>query len=216
MMTARRRLIQNVKNQKGQITLDFLFGCVLIMGVSAILGALTFALTLTEVLQYVSFSAARNYFAGDVSPDLQTQAAQNKAASLLKSLPFLQGATSAGWITIGKQGADNYSDIGNGYEPSLGVPADGSQAVRRDQFTGYQISFTLPILNIQLPLLGQVMTPPDGDSFKGTVSSFLMREPSTNECIQYNKQIYNLIQSHYSGGSAGGGSGFVAIIDNGC
>lgn len=202
-----------MKNQSGQITLDFLFGAILIIGVSAILGAITFALTLTESLQYVSFSAARNFFAGDLTVQEQTNAAAVKANLLLSKLPFLAGARNAGWLTVKKASADNFSDQGNGYEDSLGGEADPAP-FRRDQFTGFQIVFTLPILNVNIPLLGAVMQPPDGDSFHGTVSSFLMREPSTDECMKYNQQIYNAIRKNFPGDQSGGP--FISINDNGC
>src|SRR5471030_3294964 len=110
MKTMTNRKIR--KNERGQITLDFLFGCIMIIGVSALLGAITFALTLTEALQYVSFSAARNYFAGDLTIQDQTDAAGAKANLLLTKLPFLSGARSAGWVTVKKASADNFSTNG--------------------------------------------------------------------------------------------------------
>jgi hypothetical protein len=178
------------------------------------LGAITFALTLTETLQYVSFSAARNYFAGDLTIQDQTDAATAKASTLLTKLPFLAGARNSGWIEIKKTTADNFSDQGNGYESTLGGEPDPKLGVsRRDQFTGFQIAFELPILNINIPLLGNFASPSGEDSFHGTVSSFLMREPSTDECMKYIQGIYNVLQQKFPTAPPGT---FTAIVDNGC
>jgi hypothetical protein len=203
-------------SEGGQITLDFLFGCILIIGVSAVLGALTFALTLTEVIQYVSFSAARNYFAGDIDYDTQSKMASGKASLLLSKLPFLSGAQQSGWIKIAKGGgANNYSDAGTGYQSTIGVPADTDPSIRRTQFVGYQITFTLPIMNISIPLFGQLLQPPEGEQdFTGTVSSFLMREPSTHECMDYTRQIYDVLKA--KGYTNAPSAQYTPINDNGC
>jgi len=201
-------------NQKGQLTLDFLFGCVLILGVSILLAALTFALTLTEVVQYVSFAGARAYFAADYSPVEQGQAANAKVAALLSSLPFLMGAEKNKWIVLTQRGADNF---GASYRD-----ADIHANPTHSQFTGYQIKFNLPIVNLKLPLLGDVLTPPgNAQGFSATVSSFLMREPTFTECQAYNNMIYQALTALDSGYSIATQYGtpaanFVAINDNGC
>src|SRR6185369_17627606 len=96
-------------NEKGQLTLDFLFAVMLICGVCALLGALTFTLTLTEVVQYVTFSAARTYLAADMAPSDQSKEGNLKGTTLLQKLPFLTGAVVSGWIKVQPRGAQDYT-----------------------------------------------------------------------------------------------------------
>jgi hypothetical protein len=215
---------------KGQVTIDFLFASVLVLSVATLLMALTIALSLSEVLQYVSFSAARSYFAADENENDQVIAAEIKAHLLLTNgLPFLRGALNNGWIKItgGPVGPDNpRAKNYNSYAQNLGVP---SQSVgspvggpsSHSQFTGYQIKFEIPILGLKLPLLGQAVTPPDGQSgFQATVSSMLMREPTHSECVNYTNKSYDtILRRNPAFGEATSHStlkNFVAINDNGC
>jgi hypothetical protein len=210
-----------MKNQSGQVTIDFLFASVLILSVTTLMMALTIALSLSEILQYVSYSAARSYFAGDETESDQMTAAEKKASSLVsKGLPFLHNAIASKWIIItggainpGNPRAKNY----NNYADSLGVPSQGE----RTQFTGYQIKFQIPILGLKLPLLGPAIAPPDGQNgFSATVSSMLMREPSHSECVQYMNQIYDTLKNRNSTfGTTSSHTSlttFSAILDNGC
>lgn len=200
-------------NEKGQLTMDFLFACVLVTSVAVLLGALTFALTLTEVVQYVSFSAARNYFAADYSPTEQQDAASSKAGRLIKQIPFLSAAQGNNWIAIGKQKAGHMTD----YE------IDGDQ-VKNSQFTGYVIEFSLPLLDIKLPLLGRVVEFEGGQGPKTRVTSFLMREPSFTECKAYVDQAYEALldaSGKYKAvlnhkGLKMQPNAYQAILDNGC
>ncbi len=205
-----------ILNQKGQLTLDFLFAIVLILGISTLLSALTFALTFTEIIQYVSYAGARSYLAGDTIPNNQIKAAEDKVTGLLKALPFI-GAKD--WVQVTNRKADNFKSNYDGQ----GVD------VFRNQFTGYRIDFKLPILGLKIPLLGPAITPPGGgqtgaqpEEFKATVSSYLMREPTTDECMRYNNNILKaLVNLNGAYGSAlsnvsNGPENFVAINDNGC
>jgi hypothetical protein len=212
------------ENERGQITLDFLFATVLILSVAVLLGAMCFALTLTEIVQYVSFSTARAFYAGEVDPGTQQQRAAQKAHQLLKNLPFLAGAEANDWIIIdgGTANVDNFGVNGNGYAGAIGVPADNDPnplvATNRDQFTGAQITFSVPILEAKIPLFGALTSDNGPKKFK--VSSFLMREPTTSECIQYMNGIYQaLLRNSGKMGTPGisdGAQSFVAITDNGC
>lgn len=204
-------------NEHGQLTMDFLFAATLILGVSALLGALTIALTLTEVLQYITYSAARSYMSGDGFPGEQTREGNEKAQTLLKKLPFLAGAQRNGWIVPARDAGQGAKDYDN-YREALQIPA------KRSQFVGYQIDFTLPILGLKLPLLGKALESPDGPDFKGRVSSFLLREPSTEECMYYLQSVYQaLIRTNpafqrvtTSPGVTVDPNGFSPIVDNGC
>ena len=210
---------------KGQVTIDFLFASVLILSVTTLLMALTIALSLSEVLQYVSFSAARCYFAAAEKEEDQANAAEIKAHTLLTNgLPFLRGALSNGWIKISggainpnNPRAKNYND----YAQTLGVSSQSVNGSNRSQFIGYQIKFEIPILGLKLPLLGPAISPPEGKSgFEATVSSMLMREPTHSECTTYTNKSYDtIINKNSAFGRAKMNTtltNFVAINDNGC
>ncbi len=206
-------------NESGQGTIDFLLATVLIVGTSALVMALTIALTLTEVVQYVSFSGARAYFAGAVNSTDQELAAKVQVDALLKNLPYLQGAMNSGWIKVTPRGARNYRD----YAESRGAvfkPYDRDDV--RNQFVGYQLVVDLPLLTFNIPLLGNLVQSKADTPVQVTVSSFLLREPTTSECETFNNRIYEaIINKDTSYSSANGKSkitptAFRAINDNGC
>lgn len=207
-------------SQQGQVTLDFLFGSVLILTVSALLMVLTMALTFSEVMQYISFSAARSYFAADNTEQDQVAAAKLKADYLLSdnAIPFLKGALANGWITIsgGRAGngrAKNYKT----YADNLGVSSQVLQTQGVNQFVGYQIKFEIPILGMKLPLLASTISPPEGSKgFEATVSSFLMREPTRAECENYTNKAFEILLQKNTGFRKANFKGFRAINDNGC
>jgi hypothetical protein len=201
-----------LKSESGQMTLDFLYGATLIIGTGALICALTMGLTLIETIQYVSFSSARAYFAADQNPAAQEKAAKDQMQSLLKELPFLSGAMRSEWIVVRPRGAKNYKDYAQG---------KGADNLRNNQFVGYQFEVELPLLSFSIPLFSSVMKPSGAEDVSVTISSFLMREPTTQECVQFNKGLYSGLLSKDNGygaaaSSAGGVSGFVAINDNGC
>jgi hypothetical protein len=199
-------------NEKGQLTLEFMLACILIVTVSTLLGILTFTLTITEVLQYVTYAGARSYLAGDMTLQNQTDAGNNKAQQLLTSLPFLYGIVKNGWVTIPK-GTNKVLDMDAGTNYANGLNVDTK---RHDQFEGYQLQFTVPMLNVNLPFLSQAIAPPDGgQDFRATLSSFLTREPNFTECSQYLGAAYGtLLTKGYS--VPGTTTPPTVIIDNGC
>ncbi len=200
-------------NQKGQLTIDFLFAIVLVIGISTLLTALTFALTFTEILQYVSFAGSRSYLAADLTPDGQLKAANTKVSELLGALPFVNAKD---WVEVSTKKAGNF---GQDYK-NRGVD------ITRNQFIGYRIDFKLPILGINLPLLGDSITPPNGgtqdSNFRATVSSYLMREPTASECQRFNNNVFRALlrlRGEYGAAMTNASNGpeeFSAINDNGC
>ena len=191
----------------GQATLDFLFATVLVTGTAALICALTMALTLIEVAQYVSFSGARSYMAADKNISMQRQAADQQIESL-KKLPFLSASTSNGWIVIKPRGAKDYSD----YAQSKGVTLD-----HRNQFTGYQMEVALPLLKIKIPLMGNIMSSSDDEDVTVTISSFLMRDPTFDECVSFNNQVWQALVNRSGNYQKAQGASFTAAVnDNGC
>src|ERR1700761_4302146 len=90
-----------ITNQNGQMTIDFIFGLVLMAGFAAVLFALSFTLSVSEIAQYITFATARNYYAANFAPQDQVTAAKAKYAALVgnKAIkPLFQGT----WFSLSK------------------------------------------------------------------------------------------------------------------
>jgi hypothetical protein len=197
-------------NQRGSLTLGFIYAVVLVLGIGTMIATLAVTLTLTEALQYVAFAGSRAYFASDITRDQQELAAEKKVTHLLSTLPFLSNALRNGWIKVTRRAARNYDD----YRESIGASAD------RSMFVGYQLQFEVPMLKMRLPIASSVVEPPGGGSFRSTVSSFLMREPTMVECQKYSTTVYDALlrlnTDYQKATRSPGVRGFTAVNDNGC
>lgn len=198
------------KSEKGQLTLSFLFATVLLVGTAALISALTMAFTFTEIIQYISFSGSRAYLGADVNMQAQQQAAEAQVVKLLKELPFISAARANGWIKVSPQGAKDYIN----YARSKGASDDF-----RNQYVGYQLEVALPLLTFKIPLLSSAVTPPDDEDIRVTISSFLNREPTQQECEVFNSGIYAALlqkQEYQQAKSKSSAESFRSINDNGC
>src|ERR1700761_6449685 len=90
-----------ITNQNGQMTIDFIFGLVLMAGFAAVLFALSFTLSVSEIAQYVTFAAARNYYAGNLTLNDQVTAGKAKYASLLGN-KAIKPLFSGNWFSLSK------------------------------------------------------------------------------------------------------------------
>ena len=66
-------ILKTLKNEKGILTLDFIFASMLVFGLSAIIFSFGMTLSVVEVVQYMSFTAARNYSLAHLDEDRQRQ-----------------------------------------------------------------------------------------------------------------------------------------------
>ncbi len=205
---------KNISGEQGIITLDFIFAFTLVMGMTIIFLGLTLSLTVSEVVQYISFSAARSYMASNFNRDAQYQEAEQKYQNLISD-PAVKTLFSGSWFSIdGKLSPGK--DVGN--FNSVYNPSDDD---RSNTFEGVRLSFDAKVLQYNLPLFGSTYT--NGDGFTCFIGSYLMREPTQSECEAFNKQRYarllNLQDSTgqiYAGGTAKAWVGYFVISDNGC
>lgn len=209
-----------MKNQRGMITVDFLFALVLVMGFSAILFAISLSLTVAEITQYVTFAAARNYMAGNITrvgegPTSQEGAAKLKYLQLINS-PVLAPLYSNGWF-----GIDAQPEIG---DISRVIPQYQEQGNSSAQFWGVMTRFTAKMLEFEIPFYGS--TNPTGDgtgsAFWTYLGSYLGREVTTQECILFMNNRWIAIRDLPATGGAqpysthAKGGGYVSYDDNGC
>lgn len=217
--------LSSLKNQDGIITVDFLFSFVLVMGFTMILLTLALTLTVAEVTQYMTFAAARNLMAADMTPARQVQNAQAKFNSL-RSLAPIAPMLSGSWFEIAT--APEKMIV------SPTIPAGQSAAVNSQafqemgQFTllgdnlfvGVQVDFIARVLDFNIPFFGSTTTESDGNGsgFRTQIGSFLGREPSVYECqVVFNGQRYNQIVRLFPAGlSTKSTTSYLSISDNGC
>ena len=177
-------------NQRGIITVDFMFAIVLILGLTSLLFVLSFTLTVASVVQYATFAAARNYAAGNIDLATQEARAQAKYKAVISN-PTFKPLFTNGWFTV-----DAAATVGDHTKVS-DVPASGSG----NEFWGASTQFTAKILDFKIPFFGS--TAPDGDGsgsgFKTKMASYLGREPTEKECTDLGAQRWSQIQKLGSG-----------------
>ena len=205
--------------QRGFITVDFLFAMVMILGLSGLMFAVTFTLSMASVTQYVTFAAARNYVAAHTDRGMQEQRAQQKYKELTENAVF-KPLYNNGWFKV-----DDAPNVGD----HLQIIPEFQEAARSDgggvvnKFWGVGTGFTAMILDFKIPFFGS--TAPDGDGtgsgFKTYMGSYLGREPTTDECLQFTAARWTKIRSlPVSGGnsysSGTGAGGYYPQTDDGC
>lgn len=166
-----------MRNQRGMISVDFIFAFVLVLGLSAILFSLSLTLSVAEVTQYVTFASARNYFSSHITPDQQVALAQAKYKQLLDN-PVFTSLFSGHWFEVEKKA--RIGDI-----TQLAVPE--FRGGDRNLFIGSGTTFTARMLDFEIPFYGS--TNPSGDGsgrgFNTFIGSYLGREISTTECLVF-------------------------------
>lgn len=203
-----------IRNERGLITVDFLFSMVLILGFSALMFVLTFTLSMASVTQYLTFAAARNY--GVAHVDRATQEARGAAKyQELVNHPVFKTLFTNGWFKVDAQ-------------PSIGdhtkiVPEYASAAGAANKFWGVGTSFTAAVMDFNIPFFGS--TAPDGDGsgegFKTYMGSYLGREPTTEECLQFTGARWAAIRNLQVSGGASystgtSANGYFTQTDDGC
>ncbi len=207
--------MRTLKNQRGLITVDFLFSLVLILGFAGLMFVLTFTLSMASVTQYVTFASARNFFAAHVTRDAQILRANQKYAELISN-PVFKPLYTNGWFLI-----DAVPFVGDNTQV---IPAFQEGMAGVNKFWGVGTHFTAAVLDFSVPFFGS--TAPDGDGtgaqFKTYMGSYLGREPTTEECQAFVNNRWAMIRSlsvsggaSYSTGTPAAG-GYYPQTDDGC
>ncbi len=203
-----------IRNERGIITVDFIFAMVLILGLSSLMFVLSFTLTVASITQYVTFAAARNYVVAHLDQATQEARATAKYQELTDN-PVLKPLYNNGWFKVDKApGVGDHTKIISEY---------GSEDADFNQFWGVGTNFTAAVLDFKIPFLGSTQPDSDGsgDGFKTYMGSYLGREPSSDECIQFTAARWTAIRGlSVSGGAAystnTGGNGYFPMTDDGC
>ena len=200
-----------IANERGVITVDYLFAMVLVMGFSFILFALSLTLTMTEVIQYVTYSSARNFYAGNMNPQEQQSLAFIKYQSLTQN-EVLEPLLNGGWFEL--RDVTISSDIPNN-KPEL---ADYEQDPNQNLFHGTVVYFTSKVLDFSIPFYGDTANDDirKQDEFGAYIGSYLGREVTQEECENLVKFRWTEIRNLDSRYSTAPDSNYVGIADNGC
>lgn len=203
-----------LRNERGIITVDFMFSMVLVLGMSALLFVLTFTLSVASITQYITFASARNYFAGHIDKTSQEERAVAKYKELISNAAF-KPLYANGWYKIDAEpNVGDHTKIITEFEQA----ADGV-----NKFWGVGTSFTAVVLDFKIPFYGSTQPDSDGSGsgFKTYIGSYIGREPTTEECLQFTAARWDAIRRlPSSGGSsystAPANSGYYSMTDDGC
>ncbi|PIU00375.1 MAG: hypothetical protein COT74_05440 [Bdellovibrionales bacterium CG10_big_fil_rev_8_21_14_0_10_45_34] len=214
-LQSKRSRVDALLSNEGLLTLDFLFALVLVLGLTTILLAVSYTLSIAEVVQYVAYSSSRAYFAANVTEDAQKSRAQAKFDSLLGA-PGIKNLVQPRWITLNHEPSSEESiiRIDNFTTEYEGV---------RNEFVGVQIPFTAKALELRIPFFGSTASE-DGKGFQATINSYLGREPSEFECKEFVNERWQRIQQLRVERGAGyseffkgeDATKYAPIADNGC
>ncbi|MFK8136830.1 MAG: hypothetical protein AB8E15_00590 [Bdellovibrionales bacterium] len=200
MNTLAKKLI---KDESGSLTVDFVFGLMIVMASFAIFFALTFTLSTIEVAQYIAFSSSRTFAAAHQDPATQESRAQAKFDSLLSRAPFKGLFSRNGWFRL------DYQKSGSMLDEFPETSGDFTNAL----FIGSKLEFRSLIMEIEMPVLGI-----SGDGLRSPIYSFLGREVSFSECKNFFNNRWNNIKnidSSYSSVSSNSDNPPVQL-GNGC
>jgi hypothetical protein len=170
-------------------------------------------LTVVSINQYVTFAAARNYESAHI--DLASQEKQARAKYMeLISDKTLKPLYANGWFKVDDGpaiGVGDHTKIIQGYE-------EASEGI--NQFWGVGTNFVAKILDFHIPFFGD--SAPDGDrsgsGFKTYIGSYLGREPTTAECLDFMSKRWEAIRNMPGGNYSQGTSqqGYYSMTDDGC
>lgn len=200
----KQHLHNPLKNNKGILTLDFIFAMLIMFAFSAILFAFSITFTAVEIAQYTTFAASRAYFAANKNSDDQETAGSNKFNELINAEKAPLGTLfKNGWFTLTPVMFSNFNE-------DYGADTDSDQ----DTFVGARTTLTAKILQIRIPLLGSTTE----EDLSAQVNSYLMREPTEEECKDFVTNRFShfvALDSRFSS-SFVMESSYAIIMDDGC
>jgi hypothetical protein len=212
MKSSTRTLIHS---ESGIITVDFLFAFVLVMGFAMLMFSLALTLTVVEITQYITFASARTYYGAHIAPPAQENLATMKFAELTSNKVF--GPLYAnGWFAVEQPPTiGDLSKVFPGYQPK--------DAQDPNLFWGVGTGFIARMLDFKIPFYGSTTSDGDGsgDGFSTFIASYLGREVTTNECINFSRERWKALRRLTVTGAVGYATntsedGYVTLTDNGC
>lgn len=214
-MNKKKPATNRLRNERGIMTVDFIFGMVLVLGFTVLLFSLSMTLTMVEVTQYITFSAARNYGFANISQAEQESAGAQKFGQLI-SHPTFAPMYRNGWFVLQEQ--PDIGHIGSQF------PEYEANLSDKNMFHGVGTQFTAKMLDFKIPFYGSTSNIDGGgeSGFKSYIASYTWREVTDQECNDFEIARWPAIAALRS---QTGGSGYAThsslakafpIPDNGC
>lgn len=175
-------------SNSGFIIADFLFSFVLVIGIGIVIFGLTFSLATIEIGQYIVWSSARNYAAGNSNESAASKQATLKFNNLSQKFPLLtgQGATGSAWFTLDNFKVGNLAVIDQDLMAKIAtdLPNRDPGNEERQPWIGASAQIYLKLFaGLQIPFLGKIAT--DKSTFAFPVRAFIIRSPSQTECSTF-------------------------------
>lgn len=207
MITAPKRLDfqsrrgSQFRSQDGLMTIDFVFAMTLVLVFTVLLYSFSLTLSVVELVQYITFSTARAAYAAHVDLGSQVQLGTKKYNELVGRRAIAPLFKS--WFKLnGGAGLGDWNHI----YPQRG---DDSRT-----FWGSRIQFLSPVLKFNIPLLGS--STEDDSPPAAFVSSYLSREPTSEECLLFNAQRAFAIKNLNISYRLMDEKSYFVMADNGC
>lgn len=210
-----KRVSKPILDSRGMMSADFLFALVLCVGLTTVLFALNFTLSMAEVAQYIAFSSARAHAAGHINQQAQEDLAKIKYNALTNHpvLRNLLGSNGNGWFQLSSFEVRGAGPSGNVFDD---YPADQDRVPQ----VGVRFQFSSKLLAIKIPFLGSTSEDDQGAGFSTKVTGLLIREPTQEECwnLQVKRRYDAIINLDPRFGTLGnsGKSKYIPMEDNGC
>jgi hypothetical protein len=201
-------------NQKGFITLDFLFAFIICFSLSAVVFAFSITLSVVEIGQYIVFAASRAHSAAHISPEEQAKLGRAKYGSLLQDRVF-KPIFSNGWFSLSSP-AQLEIRQGNGSNFEADYPTAG-ELPNRKIFQGVRATFNAKMLYMRLPFIGS--TSDDERGFSSRIAAIMLRNPSQTECQSFMEARIDAVWNLESGRASAFKKSATQLIpqeDNGC
>jgi len=180
------------KGQKGILTLDFIFSMTAVYSIAMVFVLLALTLMMSTVVQYISFSMARAHMSGDISFDEQNLATTIQRDKLLATdLGAFIKTTDEGWFKVEyTEGEYAFTNVDSEWS--------GSGGTSRQRAYGVKIKYTSNILkNFRLPMIGSPSDGANDDFASANIFSFLYREPTTEECLNFNNSRWQVLRTRF-------------------
>lgn len=208
------KIFKSKKKQKGILTIDFIFSILAIYAISMVFVLLALTLMFSTITQYVAFSVSRAHISGHIDRVQQEETGVLQYQNIMgqSGISALLKVTDGGWFKVELQ-----EPVGQ--ELVSGFSSDAGAG--RQKGYGVQIRYTSNILkNFKLPMIGSPSDGAEGDFAQANINSFLYREPTTIECLNFNRTRWRVLEERlpqittmpdYDSSKAYGDS-----ADNGC
>ena len=203
-----------IRDQRGFLTVDFIFAIVMILGFTALLFCVSLTLTVVSVTQYITFATARNYGPANIDVTTQESQGRKKYTELINDKVFKPLYNNNWFLVDPVAGIGDHTKIIAGYDVA---------AQDRNQFFGAGTKFTAKLLDFHIPFFGSSAPESDGSGsgFKTYIGSYLGREVTTAECLSFTAKRWEAIRNmqvsngtSYSTGTSAGG--YFPMTDDGC